>query len=124
MKIKSPPLAERKKAPKLKAGVVHMHPMTRGVMGFYDKKHAWQDDRISGSSPCLLLPFPTAPAAKRRLKRELMSEDERIELIAENLRAALAPSFAAKVSWKRCIDKSHYRELARTFLHLLEGERK
>ena len=82
------------------------------------------DIGVAHTQPVLCLPFPTASAAKRRLKWERMSEEQKVEVIAQGLRTIEAPHFAAKVSWKRCIDKSHYRNFARAVLHLLEGERK
>ena len=95
MKTKSPPLAERKKVPK---PYLHDCGYVEVIQnGFKHWPHVTE----------LRISFPTASAAKRRLKWELMSEEQKVEAITLKVTVIDSPE-----------------DIARAVLHLLEGERK
>ena len=65
--------------------------------------------------PVLVLPFPTASAAKRRLKFERLSQEDKMKAIAD----------AYDKEFKQWIDSdmSGTLNIASAVLHLLEGEK-
>lgn len=81
-------------------------------------------DTVPDYHPVLVLPMPTLSAAKKRLKFEKLSEEQKVEAIALAIYVSdggnsVIPKWAQYVKEQRNIIVSTYRDRARSILTLI-----